>query len=323
MIYFATNEMTDFDTFGNMNMESTPVQFDAALMTRAMYTTSYSDTLIDKTLETDTNILWCHFVTHYQSGGSTGIWSYDNDWLRIFDLAGNRVAGIFRGSSGSNAYQTRAQSATIVASGALTVPTGRTVWDVCVNMTGSNIVVTTYLNGVLTHTVSVAKGTRTNIKRVEWRPAGIRYNWTNLCMSEFILSNTSTLGQQVATLLPNTNGGLTEMTGNVTDLGTSGDGLGLETNAPNQRHTWNPTVYGGPSKPIAAVQVSLAAERSGGSPSVIAPFFRKAGLNYDGINVAVGAYTRGRQVWEINPITGLPWTISDLTGLEIGLKSGG
>ena len=323
MVYFATNEMTDFDTHGLMTMASSPIQFDNALMSRAMFYNEGSDTLFDKMLDGDTNILWCHFVTHYQSDSSNGIWGYDNDWLRIFDLDGNRVAGIYRGGSTSNSFQTRAQSATIVASGALGVPAIRTVWDVCVDMTGSNIVVTTYLNGGLTHTVSVAKGTRKNIKRVEWRPGGLRFNWTNLCMSEFILSPTSTLGQQVATLLPNTDGGLTEMAGNVTDLGTSGDGLGLETNAPNQRHTWNPTAYGGPSKPIAAVQVSLAAERSGGSPSVIAPFFRKAGLNYDGLNIAVGAYTKGRQVWTVNPITGLPWTVSDLTGLEIGLKSGG
>lgn len=322
MVFFATNEMTDFDTYGLMAMQSTPVQFNSALMSRGMFFNSGSDGVVSKMLDGDTNILWCHFVTHYETGGSTGIWSYDDDWLRVFDLAGNRVAGLYRGGSGSNSFATRAHSATIVASGSLGVATTRTVWDVCVDMTGSNIVVTTYLNGVLTHTVSVAKGTRTNIKRVEWRPGGLRYNWTNICMSEFILSATSTLGQQVATLLPNTDGGLTEMVGNVTDLRTSGDGLGLETNAPSQRHTWNPTVYGGPSKPIAAVQVSLAAERSGGSPSVIAPFFRKAGLNYDGNNIAVGAYTRGRQVWTVNPITGLPWTISDLTGLEIGLKSG-
>ena len=322
MVFFATNEMTDFDTHGLMFMSNTPVQFDNSVMSRAMFYDSGSDTIFDKTLENDTNIIWCHFVTEFTSSGRTNIWGYQNDWLSFIDLDGNKVAGLYRGSSSSNSFSTRAQSATIVSSGEIGVSLTRTIWDVCVDMTGSNIVVSTYLNRVLTHTVTVAKGTRKNIKKVEWRPAGLRYNWINLCLSEFILSPTSTLGQRVATLLPNTNGSLTEMLGNVSDLLDAGDGLGLETNAPNQRHTWNPTAYGGPSKPIAALQVSLIAERSDGSPSVVAPFFRKSGLNYDGLNILVGANTKGRQIWTINPITGLPWTIADLTGLEIGLKSG-
>ena len=320
-ILFAGNRPADFELATGGMLTTTPGRFDAAYVPNAIFYTADVGDVLDFIFDTPQSVIWVHYVTRISATGGN-YHGYNEEWMRFYDTNGLRMGGLYRGGTISNANATRVQGDTTVLGLYNDVDTALVTWDVCFERTATDLICTQYKNGVSISTATAAFGTRTNIKRLQMIVQGMRYNLTGISFSEIIVANTSTLGMRLYALPPSTVGSLTDMVGDVSDLLTIGEGLGLTSDAPNERHTWNPAAYTGPTKDVAAVLVNFSAERVGGSPSTIASMLRKSGLNYDGANQEILTASRRQQIWHTNPITGLPWHSSDLSGLEFGLKSG-
>lgn len=312
-VLFLANNLAD--VVGS-NLVPATSGFDKTLMTSAIATASRSG-VINIVFDTEQQEIWHRFRLTTSKGGNayvveTAIQVYDN---------GNRE--LMRMERLGNSQDNR-----ILVYGDTTQFGGYNAFpldvflDIHIKFTATHMEIQYFQNGTLVESFNTPKGTKTGIKRIVMTPA-CHYNApSTVVISEMMTLTTSTLGLRLASLDVASQGDLTGMVGDVMDLNTFGDGLGLVTNAPNQRRSWNPTAYGGAARPISAVVQTMVAERAGGSPSVLAAFIRKDGLNYDGSNKAIGSYTRAMQVWETNPMNGLPWDTDDLAGLQFGVKSG-
>lgn len=72
---------------------------------------------------------------------------------------------------------------------------------------------------------------------------------------------------------------------------------------------------------VKAVQHTLTAKKTNGNPIGLVPFFRAAGVDYDGSRLApTTTYAVLLEQQTVNPATGLPWSVSDIVGLEAGFK---
>jgi len=72
---------------------------------------------------------------------------------------------------------------------------------------------------------------------------------------------------------------------------------------------------------IKAVQHCLTAKKTNSGSIGLMPFIRQDGVDYDGSRLApTTSYTVLLEQHTVNPATGLPFTTSEVTGLEAGFK---
>lgn len=72
---------------------------------------------------------------------------------------------------------------------------------------------------------------------------------------------------------------------------------------------------------IMAVQPLICAKKMDGGSRTIAPVFRHSSTDADGTaQGATDGYSYLRQIHEVNPVTGLAWTGSDINNIEFGAK---
>lgn len=313
-VLFVANKVADIQ--GSSLVPATE-GFDASLMNEAIKTV-HRDANVNFKLSSEVPEVWHHF--RIKQNSTTPSQYYSSEAYYLIDAGDRQVVRLVRGYNSYNLQLVVIGASTI--EGVFHPINDDVTVDVHVKVDATNIEAHLFVGGVLLETITVGKGTRTGINRFTMSPSQFFLHCSDVTLSEMMLLTTSTLGLRLASLDVLSQGDLTGMVGDVMDLNTFGDGLGLVSNAANQRRSWNPSAYGGPARPIAAVVQSMVAERAGGSPSVLAAFLRKDGLNYDGPNKAIGSYTKTIQVWETNPMNGLPWDMDDLIGIQFGVKSG-
>lgn len=74
-----------------------------------------------------------------------------------------------------------------------------------------------------------------------------------------------------------------------------------------------------PATVVARQTVHYARKDLAGT-RIFAPLLRQGGADFVGADQSIGltTYTFYKQAFSVNPVTGLPWTVSDLTSCEIG-----
>ena len=310
----------DLDASGSLAEVNTANTFDSLYGVNSMYGPGEADymRLIDPGNHSD---VWFHF--RYYSVGS-GNYGGTANALVIFDTNGTPLFTMAKTTSlGANVTPVVLGTSNVTGVGVTLLTTTIYFIDIQVVVSGSTTTVSIYINGTLNQTLTNSNnGGRLNPKGIELYPNRFRYG-SGLFgyVSEFFLSTTMTIGQRLASLRVDSNGSLTGFTGTITDLNTIDASTGMVSDTPGQRHTWNPTAYGGPSKSVAAVVASMRAEWASGTPSKVAQFLRIGSANYDGSDVTIGTMTMAQEIWHTNPATSAVWATSDLASLQVGMKS--
>lgn len=141
--------------------------------------------------------------------------------------------------------------------------------------------------------------------------------------------NQDTRSMKVATLGPNAAGATTQWSGtfaDVDEVGNWNDADYIFSGTTNQVSTFNLADLSATAAtldPLAVVTGGRARKGTGG-PQNIQHAIRTGGVDYFSANdptlgTSFGTMVQG--IWELNPGTGLPWTVSDINALQAGFKS--
>jgi hypothetical protein len=72
---------------------------------------------------------------------------------------------------------------------------------------------------------------------------------------------------------------------------------------------------------IFAVQENIAFKKDDVGNRSMAPILRTASQEFVGTSYpCYSTYTYGNSIWEVDPVTLLPWTLTDLNQAEFGVK---
>ena len=74
---------------------------------------------------------------------------------------------------------------------------------------------------------------------------------------------------------------------------------------------------------VLGVQVLASARKDDAGTRTLTPVIKTGGVEHDGTAVALGtSYAYVSQIWEQNPETSAPWTITEANALQAGVKAG-
>ena len=138
----------------------------------------------------------------------------------------------------------------------------------------------------------------------------------------------TTVGMELATLVPSAVGNFSEFTNDYKAIDDSGydQSTTISTTAANQRESWffaDPEFNLG-DKVIYGVAITTVAQLDlAGAISDFAPFVRIGGINYDQSGIGANSTAPNAYVtlMQLNPSTGAPWSKEELVGLETGIMS--
>lgn len=273
--------------------------------------------------------VWLQLRTVFAQNINGGLSSTNKYFLQVRDIGGVVLCGIEASASGSG-YRLRAWANDASPNYGAYAPwsAGNAYWiDVKVEIVGSDITLSLYMNEVL---VSTATGSRPG---GSGKPRGFLFEWwpmrrttttsTTSYIAHFaVLDGVSTLGRRFARLRPAAAGEYEQWTGDPANLGGGGIMNAIIATAPGQRTSFT---LAGPTLPAhtAIAGLHLAGRASGGSSvPQIAPFVRIDSVDYDGdlepISTDVSFYCL---TLEENPETDSPWTEATLPD-EVGFLSG-
>lgn len=259
--------------------------------------------------------------------------------LQIADATGQILAEIITKSSGSPLpsvlrYYTAAATRVEVNPQVNIRPSGSAAgqWVTLYwKIVGTSLTLTWYFNNVLaaTVTVTVAFMSGKLVKQCSWGGTGHTSTSYRIWHSEMLVSSEDPRGYRVATITPNSLGTKDEWTGNyadIDDLGVTFDDDYIYTDAINKIESFGLTNLSAAAQnmDVVAAVVSARARRGFTGPQNIKPFIRTNSTNYEGATYpAVPATFTNLPpvVMGVNPVTGNPWTITEIQDLEAGFKS--
>ena len=196
---------------------------------------------------------------------------------------------------------------------------------------GTSLTLTWYVNSVLaaTVTVTVAFVSGKLVKKCGWGGTGHSTALYRMYHSEMVVSSEDPRGYRVATLTPNSLGTKDEWTGNyadIDDLGVTFDADYIYTDAINKIESFGLTNLSATAQnmDVVAAVVSARARRGVTGPQNIKPFIRTNSTDYEGATYPTVPATFTNLppvVMAVNPVTGNPWTITEIQDLEAGFKS--
>jgi len=139
--------------------------------------------------------------------------------------------------------------------------------------------------------------------------------------TEIIVADGDTRNARLNFLRPVTGGAFAQWDGLLASLGDDDPTTGLYTKVPAERHSASLSGYIGAQNLSNLVSVTTTT-RGLNSPSRIKHMIRQSGVNYDSPNFDL-PFSLKYSLYDLqlNPATGLPWTSSDLSSLEVGVLS--
>ena len=139
--------------------------------------------------------------------------------------------------------------------------------------------------------------------------------------SEIIVADGDTRNARLNFLRPVAGGAYSAWDGELAALGDDDPTTGLYTKVAAERHSASLSTYNGAQNLSNLVSVSQTT-RGLNSPSKIKHFIRQGGVNYDSPNIDL-PYSLQYNLYDLplNPATGMPWTSTDLSSLEVGVLS--
>jgi hypothetical protein len=149
-----------------------------------------------------------------------------------------------------------------------------------------------------------------------------------LWISEGLASKVSTIGQRVASLRPIADGDRAEWTGNfdnVNDL-IPDDGTTLSSNTPEAVHLMQLSALDA-TLPLDLSVTSLVTSVRGsdngtGAVTGIEHAVKSGGVEAFGTTHSIATVVQtDQEMWDVNPVTGLPWTKAEIDAIQVGVKA--
>ncbi|USN16442.1 hypothetical protein POLUDNITSA_00270 [Brevundimonas phage vB_BpoS-Poludnitsa] len=196
---------------------------------------------------------------------------------------------------------------------------------------GTSLTLTWYFDSVLAATVTVSVPFMSGklVKQCGWGGTAHASTSYRIFHSEMIVSSEDPRGYRVATITPNSLGTKDEWTGNyadIDDLGVTFDADYIYTDAINKIESFGLTNLSAAAQnmDVVAAVVSARARRGITGPQNIKPFVRTNSTDYEGAtypSVPATFTNLPPVIMSVNPVTGNPWTITEIQDLEAGFKS--
>ncbi len=148
-------------------------------------------------------------------------------------------------------------------------------------------------------------------------------------ISEVIITDSEDpRGWRVSTLAPNANGATNDWAGTYVDideLGPPEDTDYISSDTAGQVELFGLSNLSVPAQNmgVRAVLLSARSRKGDTGPQNIQPLVRTGGVDYAGADLPglTSAFLAKRTIWDVNPATGIAWTVSEIQALEAGFKS--
>lgn len=197
---------------------------------------------------------------------------------------------------------------------------------------GTTLTLTWYLDGlpVSTVTVTVAYMSGKLAKTFAWAGSAASNSIYWIYHSEMLVTSEDCRGWRVATLGPNSLGAKDEWIGNYADIDEVGapddnDAISADTAAKVELFGLSNLSVSAQNMDVVAVALSARARRGLTGPQNIKGVIRTNSTEVDTAsnlgNVAPIFQPLTQAIWENNPVTGVPFTVSEVQNLELGVKS--
>lgn len=266
-------------------------------------------------------VVWYHF--RVQTSGYLSSASNDGHWFTLYDEASSPVGRI---DILDGLYYVQVFGDTTELSPSFTL-TENEVYLVDVKVeVGADVTMTLYLDGVESRSATAANTAARSapVKMVmEHDDMVFTSGGDELYYSEIIITdNESTIGWRLTSMVPDADGTHTDWLGDYSALLDYGDGASISTDVAGEKESWSLSDYAGPSSvtSIRAVVNQVQALSGAESPvTQVTTFTRQDGVDTDVATAAANGKVLAAM--DINPKTGLPWTLSDLVGIEMGVKA--
>lgn len=328
-VYFQGAEKADFILSawtGHFTYDTFSSAFTSANARGSMYggpslhNTEYLDTTPFSATE-----FWTHFKSYFAYGSGSSWHPYFAAWY------GGATPWIALAQTSASVAQLRWWTGSAWASiGSFTCyDSTLNTFDVYIRL-GNPGEVRVYLGGVPVMSTLVLDttfgGAVTAYDRLRLQNVG---NLTNTVIrySEVIVADWNTIGSRLVTRIPNAAGTHNAWGGagfgSVDDL--TEDAVMMASGTVDQRFSVNVADFPalGAGESIEAVKVGAVAVKDATGPQALNFFTRVSSTDYDvgGDQPAPASIGGLRQVFEVNPATGLAWTVAELNAAEFGVRS--
>ena len=313
-ILLATNEATDFGPVATV--VTTAGRFDSDYVSNGiLIPDNQSSVTTPQWGAGGTDDVWIHFKSYLTVLGSAqdgAMWFFydvgESEILR-FEMVNGNVSLQLQGSGGTTTGSSHA-----IGSGFLHDI------DIHINLSGGSFTATFYLNAGVVTTVTRAAGTYTLPRRL--MVGGFDYGGHTL--SEFFVSDTTTIGRHLRQIAPASQGNYNLWTGGFTELADTDLLTVASSNVIGQRESSVAATWTGPTTgAIEEVVLTSSALKNGVSgPQSLSQFLRISSTDFDETAILLEDSTQLIiDTWSVNPSTTNNWAFADLTAIEMGLLS--
>lgn len=287
---------------------------------------------IQFTVPTISSDLWLHYRLKVSSVYSAPTTTNFGIVWEFFSANGTSLAQLqARGPSTGNGWRATVFGDTTVNGVAFAGPYGATAtFDIRLAVDNSNITLDVYMNGVLVSTATAANSTGLKGKP-KFCAEQNTYVYNKSSGTNFPISHSemvatdgeSTIGWRVAKLAPAGNGANTAWTGDFNDLATLYDGNMISDGTVGDKESWTVNSYAGAASPasIRGLVVKYSASKGTSGPQNIEPLVRLSLTDYLKSPVSPNNVDVIYADWTVNPATSSPWSTSDLSGIQIGVRA--
>ncbi|QHJ75225.1 hypothetical protein DELTA_32 [Brevundimonas phage vB_BsubS-Delta] len=197
---------------------------------------------------------------------------------------------------------------------------------------GTSLTLTWYLDSIpissVTVTVAYMNGKKAKI--FCWGGTGHENSSYYIYVSEMLVASEDCRGWRVATLGPNSLGTKDEWIGNYADIDEAGpydDGDYISIDTANKVELFGLTNLSVPAQNMDVVALTFTGRGRKGltGPQNIKAVLRTNATEVESATTFSNVYPTfnalGQKVWDVNPVTGNPWTVAEIQNLEAGFKS--
>lgn len=271
-----------------------------------------------------TNDLWVHYRCYYGNNGFNVSFA-DGQQMSFYDVTGAEIARV-EVQDGQSRCEAVGNTTVVGAWWAWGSANATYTFDIRLAVSGTNIVLDLYVNGVL-----VSTATASNTTALKGKPKLVKFDNNDFGgddryfgISEIIMTdNESTIGWRLASLVATSAGTYAAWLGDYTHTLDAYDGRFIQAAETGIRESWNLSAYAGPPTPasIRGVYSKIIGSKGATGPQTVTPFVRLGGLDYEKTPLSPVAGQFLMFEWSQNPATLLPWNTSAFAALEIGVRS--
>lgn len=274
-------------------------------------------------LVTPISEMWAHAVYRPENSSSTTV---------LLQVRSSNGQGVVRISSNNGTLQFQYWNGSSWTNiGASFSPSGLNQVDVHVKIADSGGMFELYYNGILAASYTGDTNLFSGANCADfwmgstWNNSSFPTRWSQVILTD----TTDTRAMKLATIRPNGAGTTDQWTGSYTDVdevGIFNDSDYISSGTPNQVELFTMTDLSPTAQTldVLAFVMTGRARRGAAGPQNLQAAVRTSGTDYFSGNLpalspAFNSLTP--TIWELNPATSAPWSISDIQGIEAGFKS--